>query len=286
MARLQTVLLPNGGFTYILDQYTPPVVEGIDPARVQVIEYECWKQFASTAGARGILFTAGTVEVLNPFENDFDDDEDDDDHDFADVAPIRLRTPSEAERRLLAAIFGECDCATDAKHPPTDDESATDNPQSGEDGTPAETGAVRQPCGCMPSADLARAAFDAADHPTPDDIAARVTARLNEPDGLLGKLTEREQRIGKILGARQPMITVTPIDGEGNPTGASFTGPVSAVIIDGERVPLSGDQAPAAPSLMCPAENSQGLGCSLERKHEGLHDFAITRSDTEAAPGA
>lgn len=248
MARLQTLLLPNGGFGFVLDEFHGDAMK--------------WAHFAERCGARDILITVDTIRILEPFaESPTEPDADPEPEPGGRfVVPISLRTPSEAERRLLAAIFGECDCATDAKHPPTDDEPATDNPPSGDDGAPAESssGTVSMPC-CMPSAEAARFAFDPADYPTAEEISARVAEKVRAEGGLVaeliaagneqlsGNLTEREKRVEKILASSG---IAQRLDESGAPVGPLIpTGPVTVTVLAPDDDRLSAVAWPVDPAI-------------------------------------
>lgn len=227
MSRLQTLLLPNGDYAFIIDGYTEPTVEGCTPDYVRQAEYANWTGFATAAGARGIFITDGEVEIVNPFPFDDDDAPEETEPTRYRVHSVDVENAPEAIQRIIGRLTGDGPFA----HLHGEDAA---EPDAGDD--PRTHGIDPETCGCF-----------------------------NAP-------SEREQRIGKILGADLAPVaqaTVTPLDVDGEPSGESVTVPMSSISV-------YSDAAVRAAVRRCGAMNGAGQNCSLAHGHDYLHNFAVT----------
>jgi len=239
MARLHTLYLPgdDGRFAFIVDQHPG------DPLTLNHCMQQ-WKLFAHNCGAADVLVTDDTIEVLHPFNALEDTDGEPEPEKPWEVRAVSLDDAPEAIQRLIGAKFGQGPFADlyEANHPdcyPDCDHSDASEP-------------------CMPTAETAAAGFGPADHPTPEEISARVAEKLRAEGGLTlavetpedalaqipdNELTARERRLKSILGEplAQSQVRVTPLDAAGEPVGEPMTLDAGKITISAEPEGILGD---------------------------------------------
>ena len=254
MGRLHTLYLPGDGdrFAFILDQASPAASAASH-----------WHTFATECGAKDILITPETIEILDPFASTLDQEPEPEQP--WEIRHIDLGEAPEAIQRIIGATFGTgpfahlkepCrdGCCCSDPEPPTDDEPATEISARVAEG-------IRE-----------RGGLGVVAEPTPAPGMDAVTL----PDEFMPELSERERRVESIL--RAGMMTVTPLNADGEPTGEPITGLVSGVTlgVDSSLPPISSPGIAEDPPLpRCGAVNSAGMGCRLRRGHDFLHDFMI-----------